>query len=250
MTYSSTQAQTPAAEEHKQPLLAHLLELRNRLFRSAIAVAVGTGVCLIPQVTSWIFDLMTGVAGNPKLIYVEMTEMMTTYFKVGITAGLILAMPYIIFELVMFVSPGLTSKEKKYVYLVLPWVALMFLGGVVFGYFVLLPPGLDFLLNFGDDIATAQIRVGNYVSLVTRLLLAVGIVFEVPVVLTFLAKIGVVRSEWLAKKRKWAIIFCFIGAAIITPTPDPLNQLFVAVPMVILYEASVWLAKLVQPKRS
>jgi len=102
--------------------------------------------------------------------------MLGIYMKVCLFSGIILAMPYLTYELVMFVSPALTSKEKRYVFLVLPWIAIMFMGGVVFGYFVLIPPAINFLLTFGSDIATPQIRIGNYISIVSRLLLAIGLV--------------------------------------------------------------------------
>ena len=134
--------------------------------------------------------------------------------------------------------------------MILPWIALMFAGGVLFGYFILLPPATKFLISWGSEIATPQIRIGNYISIVTRLLLAIGLVFEMPVVTTFLARLGVVKSKWLAKKRKVAVIFAFILAAIITPTFDPLNQSLVALPLVVLYELSIWLAKIVQKKES
>ncbi|MFC2002316.1 twin-arginine translocase subunit TatC [Chloroflexota bacterium] len=136
-------------------------------------------------------------------------------------------------------------RVKKYIYIILPWIALMFVGGVVFGYFILVPPATKFLLTFGSNIATPQIRVGNYIAIITRLLLAIGIVFELPVVTTFLARIGIIKPKWLADRRKLAIIFAFIIAAIITPTFDPINQSLVAVPLIVLYELSIWLAKLV-----
>ena len=145
----------------------------------------------------------------------------------------------------MFVSPALTGREKKYVYLILPWIALMFAGGIVFSYFIITPRMVTFLLTFGSDIATPQIKVGNYISIVTRLLLAVGLIFEMPVLTTFLARIGVLKPEWLSGKRKIAIVVSFILAAIITPTIDPINQCLVALPMVVLYEMCIWLAKLV-----
>ncbi len=125
----------------------------------------------------------------------------------------------------------------------------MFLGGVVFGYFILIPPAMRFLLTFGSDIAMPQIKIGNYISIVTRLLLAIGLVFEMPVVTTFLARIGIVKPEWLASKRKMAIVVAFVVAAIITPTYDPINQSLVAVPLIVLYEMSIWLAKLVYRRK-
>jgi len=184
-------------------------------------------------------------AGDINLIYIEMTEMIGTYMRVSLASGIILAMPYLIYQVVMFVSPALTRKEKKHVYLILPWVTLMFIGGVVFCYFILVPPATKFLITFGSDIATPQIKIGNYISIITRLLVAIGLVFELPVLTTFLARIGVITPKWLANKRKLAIIFAFILAAIITPTFDPINQSLVAIPLIILYEMSIWLAKLV-----
>ena len=126
----------------------------------------------------------------------------------------------------------------------------MFLGGVVFGYFVLIPPATTFLLTFGSDIATPQIKIGNYISIITRLLLAIGLVFEMPVVITFLARIGIVKANWLARKWKMAVIVAFVLAAIITPTFDPINQSLVAIPLIVLYMMSIWLAKLAQRKKA
>ena len=126
----------------------------------------------------------------------------------------------------------------------------MFLGGIIFGYFILIPPAIGFLYTFGSDIASPMIKIGNYIAIITRLLIAIGLVFELPVVTTFLARIGIVSPQWLASKRKVSIIVAFILAAIITPTFDPINQSLVAVPLIILYEMSIWLAKLVYRKRA
>jgi len=175
--------------------------------------------------------------------------MIGTYMKVCLTCGIILAMPYIVTQFLLFVSPALTRTEKKYVYLIMPWLGMMFIAGVVFGYFILVPPAMKFLLNFGNDIATPQIKIGNYVSVVTMLLLAIGLVFEMPVISTFLTRLGVITPKWLAGKRRGAIILAFILAAIITPTFDPVNQILVAVPLIALYEISIILAKMVQRKQ-
>ena len=188
-------------------------------------------------------------ARGTQFIAIEMTEMIGVIFRVCLISGVIVAIPYLTYEFIMFVAPALTPKEKRYVLIVIPWIALMFAGGVVFGYFVLLPPAMKFLLNFGGDIAVIQPRIGNYINVVTRLLLAIGLVFEMPVVSTFLARLGIVSGKWLASKRKWAIIVAFIVAAIITPTFDPVNQTLVAVPLIVLYELSIWLAYLLGKKR-
>jgi len=230
----------------KLTILGHLSELRRRLIKCVIAVAVTTVISF--AFASQIFHILILPTEGIDLIYIEMTEMVSTYMKVCLTSGIILAMPYLIYQFLMFVSPALTHREKKYVYLILPWIGLMFIGGVVFGYFILIPPAMKFLISFGSDIATPQIRIGNYISLVTRLLLAIGFVFELPVVTTFLSRLGVITPKWLADKRKPAIILAFLLAAILTPTVDPINQSLVAVPLIILYEGSIWLAKLVQRK--
>jgi sec-independent protein translocase protein TatC len=234
------------SSNEKLTVLSHLYELRSRLIKSVIAIAVASVIAFV--FADWIFYYLTKPAGDIPLIYIEMTEMLGTYMRVSLVAGIALAMPYLVYHVIMFVSPALTPREKKYVFLVLPWIALMFIGGVVFGYFVLIPPALKFLLTFGANIATPQIKVGNYVALVTRLLLSIGLVFELPVVTTFLARIGVVKWKWLADKRRPAIIIAFILAAVITPTFDPINQSLVAVPLIVLYELSIWLARLVQKK--
>jgi sec-independent protein translocase protein TatC len=228
--------------EKRLPILGHLTELRNRLIRCVIAVVVTTVMAFVFY--HQLYDVLIYPARETGFIAIELTEMLGTTMRVCLIAGIIAAVPYITYEFIMFVAPALTPKEKKYVYLTLPWIGLMFAGGVVFGYFVLIPPAVKFLLNFGNDIATPLPRISNYISLVTRLLLAIGLVFEMPVVTTFLARLGVVSGKWLASKRKWAIVFAFVLAAVITPTWDPVNQTLVALPLVVLYELSIWLARI------
>lgn len=230
-------------------ILSHLAELRKRLIRSVIVVAITVIISFIfyPQ----IFDLLISRAPTGiELQAIEMTEMLGTIMRVSMASGVILAMPFLTYELIMFVSPALTRREKKYVYLVLPWITLMFGAGVAFSYFVLLPRITGFLLTFGSDIATIQPKIGSYISVVTRLLLAVGLVFEMPVLTTFLARVGIIKPKWLSERRKAAVILAFVLAAIITPTIDPINQSIVAAPLIVLYEISIWLAKLVYRKKA
>lgn len=237
-----------SAGEQKLTLLGHFQELRKRLIRSVIAVAVAAAISFIFY--EWIFYVMILPAEGINLIFTELTEMIGTIMRVCLASGLIIAMPYLTVQAILFIRPALTSKEERYVYVILPWIALMFLGGVVFGYFILIPPAIGFLYTFGSDIASPMIKIGNYIAIITRLLIAIGLVFELPVVTTFLARIGIVKPEWLAGKRKVAIIVAFILAAIITPTFDPINQSLVAVPLIILYEMSIWLAKLVYRRKA
>lgn len=255
------------SNEARLTVLEHIRELRDRLIKAVIAVVIATVISFF--FAGQIFDLLTyqspllrpvfDVLVNKfrllappdiTLIYIEMTEMLGTYMRVCLATGIILAMPYLLFQFIMFVSPGLTQKERRYVYMVLPWVTLMFAVGVAFGYFILMPPAINFLLTFNTDIAVPQIRIGNYISLVTRLLLSIGLVFELPVLTTLLARIGVINYRWLAGKRRIAIVLAFILGALITPTFDPINQTLVAIPLIVLYELSIWLARLVQRQRA
>ncbi len=234
--------------DRKLTLMGHLIEFRNRLFWSVIAVAVTTVIAFVFD--QQIFHVLTLPAQGKPLIYIDMTEMLGIYMKVCLTAGIALAMPFLVYQAILFIAPALTSKEKKYVFVVLPWVFLMFVAGLVFSYFVLLPPAIKFLLNFGSDIASPQIRIGSYITVVTRVILATGCVFELPVISTFLARLGIISYGWLAGKRKYAFVAAFVLGAIITPTFDPVNQTLVAAPLIALYEASIWLARLVQPKHN
>ena len=235
------------SDDRKSTILGHLNELRQRLIKSVIAVLITTVISFV--FARQIFYILILPAGDIDLIYIEMTEMIGTYMKVSLASGFVLAMPFLIYQLIMFISPALTRKEKRSVYFLLPWITIMFAGGVTFGYFILIPPATNFLITFGSDIATPQIKIGNYIAIVTRLLLSIGLVFEMPVVTTFLARLGVITPKWLSDRRKTAIIVAFILAALITPTFDPLNQSLVAAPLIVLYEMSIWLAKLVARKK-
>ena len=233
--------------ETKLSLLGHFQELRKRLIRSVIAVAVAAAISFV--FWKWILYILILPAGDINLIFTELTEMIGTIMRVCLASGLVLATPYVTIQAILFIRPALTKKEERYVYIILPWIALMFAGGVVFGYFILIPPAIGFLYTYGGDIATPMIKIGNYISIITRLLIAIGLVFELPVVTTFLARMGILSPQWLAGKRKIFIIVAFILAAIITPTFDPINQSLVAIPLIILFEMSIWLAKLVYRRK-
>jgi len=256
----STKAERVANPEKRLTIMGHLAELRTRLTRSLIAIAVGIGLSFAfarhifdvliykSPLVKPIFDFLTTklhLFGPPplNLIYIDVTEMIGVYMKTCLIAGVIIATPYLLYEIIMFVSPALTPKERRcFIYTGLPFVGTMFVIGVLFAYFILLPPALRFLTTFGSDIATPQISIGNYLSVVWRLFLAVGIVFELPVLISVLAWMGVVSYKWLSGKRKWAIILAFVIGAVITPTLDPVNQTVVAIPIILLYEVSIWLA--------
>lgn len=236
------------ANKEANTIWAHLNELRRRLVICLIAIAVGIIISFI--FSDQLFKILVWPAKGINLIFIDVTEMLGTYMQVCLVAAIIVAMPVLVYQLIAFVAPALTAREKKYVWIVLPFIFLMFIAGVAFSYFVLLPPAMQFLISFGADIATPQIRIGNYVSLIGRLLLATGLIFETPVVTTFLARMGIISSKWMGQQRKWAIIVAFILGAIITPTLDPVNQTLVALPLIVLYEMSIWLAKLVEHRRA
>jgi sec-independent protein translocase protein TatC len=236
------------ANKETNTIWAHLNELRRRLVICLVAIAVGIIISFV--FADQLFKILVWPAKGINLIFIDVTEMLGTYMQVCLVAAIIVAMPVLVYQLIAFVAPALTAREKKYVWIVLPFIFLMFIAGVAFSYFVLLPPAMQFLISFGADIATPQIRIGNYVSLIGRLLLATGLIFETPVVTTFLARMGIISSKWMGQQRKWAIIIAFILGAIITPTLDPVNQTLVALPLIVLYEMSIWLAKLVEHRRA
>ena len=234
--------------DRKLPIGQHLRELRQRLMWSSIAVLLTTGVAFAfhEQILTLLMEPAQGFTDipNQKPIYTDITEFLGVAAKVSLLVGMFGALPFILYQIVMFVAPGLQPKERVYLYTLLPISLLAFVAGAAFGYRILFPPMVNFLLEFGSDVATPYIRIGNYINLMLSLLFWMGVVFETPVVLFFLSKIGVVTSELLARHRRHAVVIAFILGAIITPTFDPLNQSLVAVPIIVLYEASIWLVKL------
>jgi sec-independent protein translocase protein TatC len=236
-------------QDKKLTVTGHLQELRSRLIKSAIALGIGIGISF--PLAYYIFDILKSrLPADINLVFVNVTEMLGTYMKVALYCGIALALPYLIYQLVMFFAPALRDNEKRYLYFSMPVVVLLFAAGVCFAYFIFLPPSLKFLLTFAGNIAQPMITISSYVTVVVRLLFAVGLVFEIPLVITLLARLGVVSPQKLAKGRKWAVLAAFVLGAIITPTVDPVNQTLVAVPIVVLYELSIWLAKLVYPRKA
>ena len=236
------------------PIGEHLVELRRRLTWSAFAVLLTTGAAFVfhEQILTLLMEPAQGFANMPdeKPIYTDLTEFLGIAMKTSLLVGLFSALPFVLFQAVMFVAPGLSPKERVYLYTLLPVSVLVFLAGAAFGYRILFPPAVRFLLGFGSDIATPFIRIGNYVNLMLSLLFWMGVVFETPVVLFFLSKIGVVTPEFLARQRRYAVIVAFILGALITPTFDPINQSLVALPIIVLYEVGIWLAKLARRGRN
>jgi sec-independent protein translocase protein TatC len=164
--------------------------------------------------------------------------------KASLLVGVFASTPFLLWQLVRFVSPGLKRQEKRYLYSLMPISLVVFACGAAFGYYVLFPPAVTFLINFGSGVATPLIRIGSYVNLMVSLLFWMGLMFEIPVVLFFLSKVGVVTPKFLSRNRRWAVVLAFVLGALITPTFDPINQVFVALPIILLYELGVILVKI------
>ncbi len=228
-------------------LIEHLSELRSRVIKCVLALIAGTAVAVV--FTFPILTFLKRPAGDVALVYIDPTELISTYFKVAVVGGLILAMPIILYQIAMFVSPGLSSKEKRYVMASLPAILVAFGAGVIFTWFILLPPALHFLLNFGSDVAEPQIRISRYINLILMLSVWMGVSFQTPFVMLVLARVGIVTPKGFARRRKFAVLGAFVAGAIFTPTFDPVNQTLLASPIIVLYEFGIWLSRLASRQR-
>ncbi len=225
----------------------HLRELRRRVLICVVAILAGSvaAFAFYKQIIEFLsrpaYDLEAG--SGLDLVFIEVTELLTTAVKVSFVAGFVLALPVILYQVVMFVSPGLTGRERRYLFLFMPAAMVAFAAGVAFAYYVLTPPALKFLLGF-SDVATPLIRISNFVNLMVRLLFWMGVAFETPLIMFMLAQLGIVSAQRLSRFRRYWVVIAFILAAIITPTFDPVNQALVAGPLLVLYEVGVLLARL------
>ena len=229
-------------DKRRMTIFEHLDELRGRLIKSVIALMVTTLFSLI--FTSRFLKLLTAPMGNLQPVFLRPTEMITTYFKIALISGVALAMPVIIYQFVLFILPGLKPNERRYLYIIVPGATISFVVGLLFTYFAILPFAIRYLLTFGGNIARAQWTIGEYIGFVTNILLWIGLAFETPLVIFFLAKLGIITPAMLSHYRKYAILAIAVISAVITPTPDPFNMMIVMVPLYLLYEAGVLLAKL------
>lgn len=230
-----------SADQSRMSVFGHLAELRRRLVISGIAVAVA--VAATAFFLTWpVIALLTEPAGV-KLAALRPGETFTTYMKVSLVTGLGLAMPVIVSQALLFVLPGLHNHERRYVYFGVPAITIAFAIGLAFGFFLVIPFAVRFLLGFGGDIVEPVWSIESYLSFVTSLLLWIGLSFETPIVLFFLAKLGIVNAKQLATYRRHALVGAFILGAIITPTPDPFNQTIVSIPLYLLYELGILLTR-------
>jgi sec-independent protein translocase protein TatC len=229
-------------DQGEMGLLEHLDEMRQRLIRAVIAVLIG--VIAGTFVTPTVLKLLVAPLGDQVPLAISPTEAPAVFFKVAIVIGLVIAMPVIMYQLFQFARPGLEPVERRYVLVGAPAASLSFAAGVVFAATVLLPAALPFLQGFLFGIVEQRYSIERYISFVSNILVWAGLVFETPLVMYFLAKLGVVTPEGFAKARRVVIIGAAAGAAVITPTTDPVNMLLVMVPFMLLYELGILLARL------
>jgi len=231
--------------DEKMPFTSHLDELRSRLLRCIVAVGLVFVACYL--IKERIFEILTiplkvAMPDDSAMIFTSLPEAFFTYLKVSFFAAIIIASPYLLYQIWKFVSPGLYSTEKKYVAPFVILSTIFFLGGTLFAYYIVFPFGFKFFLAFGTEFIRPMLSIREYLSFTFKLLLAFGIIFELPIFMFFLARIGLVDSKMLTAKRKYAILLVFVVAAFFTP-PDVVTQVLMAVPLMLLYEISVWVVK-------
>jgi len=241
----------PEPGEKYLSLLEHLQELRFRLVMASLGVVVGLAISAYfgQDLIDFLKKPAEARTENFQLQFIEPFELFVTYFRVSLLGGLVLGMPMIVYQGLRFVSPGLRPSERRWLWGTVAGATALFLTGVAFAYYVALPPALDFLLNFGDDLAEPNIRVGSYIDFVTRLLFWTGVAFETPLVVMYLGRFGIVRAGQLLRWWRAAIVGAFVLAAVVTPTIDPVTQSLVAGPIIALYFFGIALAALVQPRQ-
>ncbi len=237
-------------EAGRMSLFGHLNDLRKRLTRSAIAVLVGFLGCyaFAQKILTVLMQPMLDAIKQSHFIYTLPTEAFFTEMKVAFVAGMFVSSPYIFYQIWQFIAPGLYSHERKWIMPIAFFSALCFTCGALFGYFVVFPFGFEFFASYSNDLLVFTPKLDEYLDFVLKLLFAFGIVFELPLFLFFLARLGLVTHEGLKKKRKYAILAAFILAAALTP-PDAISQTMMAVPLCVLYEVGVWLAFFFGKKR-
>jgi len=231
--------------------LEHLEDLRKRIFYSFLAL-------IIAVIPAWFFHKdIYNILARPvtqylpegdKLAFIKLTEPFMLYIKVSLLTAILFTSPFLFLQFWYFVAPGLYRKEKKYVIPFVLFSSFFFILGALFGYFIVFPWACRFFLGMGADFQ-AVITVGEYFSLAFRVLLGIALVFELPTLVFFLSRMGIITARWMVKNFKYAVLFVFIIAAIITPTPDMVTQSIIAIPMLGLYGLSILIALIFGKKR-
>jgi sec-independent protein translocase protein TatC len=237
------------AVDRPMTIVEHLAELRQRLLVAIAALAAATSLCwfFADPLLSLLIRPVVAASGRG-VIFVGVTEAFFVRLKLALLAGVFLSLPVVLYQVWAFVAVGLTPAERRYAMWLLPPALVLFVGGALFALVAIVPVGVRFLLSYQvPGVLEPMISVGAYVSFLTAFMLAFGAVFELPIVLIFLAKLGVVTPAQLAGGRRYALVAIVVLAAVLTPGGDVFSQLLMAVPAYLLYEASVWIARLVAP---
>jgi len=228
-------------EEKEMTIWDHLGELRNRLFIALISLVVTTLISFI-FADRFVNLLTIPIGGLQNLIAIEVTENISVFMKVSLLSGFILALPFILYELLAFVMPGLTDSERRWVIIAIPLASVFFLIGVAFCYFVMLPAAIPFLVSFLGVKTTP--RLSNYIGFVTNMMFWIGVSFELPLLVFVLAKLKILTAKMLARQWRLAVVVIAIIAAVVTPTPDPVNMSLLMAPLFTLYGLSIFFAYL------
>jgi sec-independent protein translocase protein TatC len=246
-------ANTPDHDEMPaMSFLDHLEELRKRIIYSLIAIAVGFFACwgyaerIFGVMQRPIMDALHRNGMPEKLVYLNPTEPFNLYLKIGALAGVFVASPVVLYQLWLFISPGLYRKEKRYVFPFMFSTVALFLAGGYFGFKLVYPQALDFLIGYGKQFQP-MITIGEYTDLFLVIILGMGLIFELPIVVFFLSLMGMVTAGWMWRNLRYSILVIFIIAAILTPTTDILNMCIFAAPMIALYILSIGIAWMVHP---
>ena len=233
-TETTSQDTTTKTNDGSMSIIAHLTELRKRLIRSLIAIGIGS--CIAYYFIEDIMHLLTGPAG--KLYYMQPAEAFFTYIKVAIFVGFLIALPVVLYQIWRFVLPALIGMERYLLSVIVPVSLVLFIAGIAFSFFFVLPAAVKFLVGFSTQELQPMFSIKQYFDFVIAFLLPFGFIFELPLAIVLLAKVGIVSSKFLAKQQRIVIFLTFIIGAVISPTPDIFSQCMIAIPMILLYEIS------------
>ncbi len=233
-----------ARDEGEMPISGHLQEFRKRLIICLAAVAAASVIAY--QFVDDIIAMISAPAG--KLYFLNPTEVFFSYLEISVCTGALVTLPILCYEIWQFVRPALAPTERHAVLWLVPFAVLLFYAGLAFSFFLVLPAAVQFFMGFSTDTLQPMFSLSSYLSFFIAFMLPFGVVFELPLILFFLGKIGIVSSAFLKRKRRILIVLAFVFAGVISPTTDVFTQTMIAVPMIVLYEVSIYLVQYVLRK--